>query len=113
MKKMLVITMLTIVLSGLFSFTSATAGSPVSSSLRQKIAESIVFPDAILGSYANTTVDVVFSLTSDGKIEIKDVKTDDTKLATFVKEKISAIRISDLPDCNTKYYKIKLTFQTP
>lgn len=113
MKKMLAITMLVIGIFGLSTLDSAYAGTPVSNSIRQTIIESVSYPDVILGKDAKETVDVLFKMTDDGKVEIRKITTANKELSKYVTEQISKIKISEALDLNNTYYKITLTFQAP
>jgi hypothetical protein len=113
MKKMFAITMFMIGIFGLISLETVKAGTPVSKSIRQTIVESVAYPDEILGKTANETIILLFKLTDDGKIEIKQMTSGNDELSKYVTSKISKIRITDPQDLDNKYYKIKLTFQTP
>jgi hypothetical protein len=113
MKKMFAITMLMFVFFGLVTVNPATAGTPVSCSIRQTIAESVTYPEAVLGKDANETVDVLFKLTDEGKVEVRKLTSGNKELLKYVTEQISKIQVTDAHDLNNTYYKITLTFQAP
>ena len=99
-----------LILSTTGTFAGKTAKPPVKD-IRSTIQESIKFPDLSYRDCYTGTVDVIFTVTDDGKIDIKKIDSDNTRIINEVKEQLSKISCGDLKCPPYQRYSIQITFK--
>jgi hypothetical protein len=111
MKKIIFSAILTIIVSGIFTVTTASAKGPaLSAAVRDNISKSVAFPENLIDN-AVETVEVLFTISEDGTVKVKKATSADQELADYVTREISKINMNAVQDPNSKYYRIVLTFQ--
>ena len=100
-----------VVLTGLFILAQgAYAVKPAVQNIREKMTESVKYPDfSFKTGYGE--VEIQFTLTPEGKIEIKKIKSTDAKLSEYVQEQVSKICCADVISPYQQHYKIKFRFR--
>lgn len=97
----------------IFSAATAYAANPVpfaAKNIRQKLVETFQHNENQIGFPSSGVVEILFTLSDDGKIEVKKFKATNDKIAGYVKKKIAAIEMNDFIHPYNQYYKIKLSF---
>ena len=98
---------------GLLSTFSSYASSPAAVSaknIRQKFIQAVMNPEDKSEVPTSGEVEVLFTLTDEGTVEIKKLKSSNEEVATYVKEKITAVPCKDFTHPYNQYYKIKFRF---
>lgn len=111
-KKIIRIIILTLVI-GFISTYSLYASGPAAvtaRNIREKIVNQIYNQDNMENLPAEGTVVVLFTVTDEGKIEIKKMESTNDEAGNFVTQKISAISAKDNIYPYHQYYRVKFQF---
>jgi len=97
-------------------FTSLTcfAGKPSVSpaeNIRNVIIGSVKHPVDVQKHKLTGSVDVLFSVKENGKLDIKKIMTDEDSIANCIKEQLSKITIKDANLSKGQFYKVKISFK--
>lgn len=92
------------------TFAGKTAKAP-ERDIRSVIQETIKFPDLSHRDCCTGTVKVLFTVSEEGKINIKKIDSENTKIINQVKEQLSKISCSDLKCPTYQRYSIQITFK--
>lgn len=112
MKTLLVIGMIiTIFALTAITFQASYAAKPAATCLRETLMENVHYPDAILKKSGTGNVLVTFTFSDDGKIVIKNIKTDNEELASYVRETLSNMNCSNLFGSYNQHYRINFRFK--
>jgi hypothetical protein len=105
-----------ILITLLFAIISATAiqaASPAAVSaknIRQKFVEAVMNPDDNYNVPTSGEVEVVFTVTDEGTIDIKKLEGTNKEVSDFVKDRISNVPCKDFVHPYNQYYKVKFRF---
>jgi hypothetical protein len=108
--RIIVITLLV----GFISTFSAYAESPAAISaknIRQKFIQAVQNPEDLTTIPTSGEVEVLFTVSDDGTIDIKKLKATNDEIANYVKEKIINVPCKDFVYPYNQYYKVKFSFQ--
>lgn len=110
MKTMNVIKMfITLIIIGVIAMSSGYAAKPAAQTLHQKMVEAVNYPDFLLKS-GTGEVEIIFTLTADGKINIEKIIASNKDLAKYVKEKVTNVCCADVISPYNQHYKVKFRF---
>lgn len=101
-------------LVGFISTFSAYAESPAAISaknIRQKFIQAVQNPEDLTTIPTIGEVEVLFTVSNDGTIDIKKLKATNDEIANYVKEKIINVPCKDFVYPYNQYYKVKFSFQ--
>lgn len=99
---------------GFISTFSTYAESPAAISaknIRQKFVQAVQNPEDISTMPTSGVVEVLFSITDDGNVEIQNIKGSNKEAMSYVKEKITNVPCKDFVHPYDQYYKVKFRFQ--
>jgi DNA-binding protein len=106
------------ILTGLISNVSVFAAGPAASpaavsakNIRQKFVAAVQQTDELTNIMTSGEVEVTFTVSEEGNIEIKNIKSTSGELADFVKDKISTVPCNDFYHPFNQYYRVKIRFQ--
>ena len=97
----------------IFSAGASYAASPVALSaknLREKLVETFQQTENQPGFPASGVVEILFTLSDDGKIVVKKLKASNDIIGGYVKEKITSVEMNNFIHPYNQYYRIKLSF---
>lgn len=100
-------------LLGFISIFSSYAESPAAISaknIRQKFVQAVMNADDKSDLPTSGEVEVLFTVSDEGTVEIKKLKSTSDEIATYVKEKIINIPCNDFSHPFNQYYKVKFIF---
>jgi hypothetical protein len=103
-----------VLLIGFISTFSTYAESPAAISarnIRQKFVQAVMNPEDLLNVSSAGVVEVLFTVTDDGNIDIKNIKSTNEEIANYVKDKISSVPCKENVEPTNQYYKVKFYFQ--
>ncbi|MCX6243447.1 MAG: hypothetical protein NTU98_01975 [Bacteroidetes bacterium] len=109
---MLTRTLMIALFLAILSATTYAAG-PVALSaknLRQKLVETFQQTENQPGFPTSGVVEILFTLSDDGKIEVEQFNATNDKIAGYVKKKIASVEMNDFFHPYNQHYRIKLTF---
>jgi outer membrane biosynthesis protein TonB len=115
MKKNILIAMITMIFFGViatgYGKTPAEL-SAISSSkeIRKIITKSIKYPDFGYKKDMYGDVEITFTVSEEGTIDIKKISSENDELKNYVKEQISNITIKDVSHPVNQKYSVKLAF---
>jgi outer membrane biosynthesis protein TonB len=92
------------------TFAGKTAKAPARD-IRTAIQETIQFPDLSYRDCCTGTVDVLFTVTAEGKINIKKIESENARIIEAVKSQLSKVICPDLNCPTYQRYSIQLTFK--
>ncbi len=92
------------------TFAGKTAKAPARD-IRTAIQETIHFPDLSYRDCCTGTVDVIFTVTADGKLDIKKIDSENTRIIEAVKSQLSEVTCPGLNFPTYQRYSIQLTFK--
>ena len=98
---------------GLLSTFSSYASSPAAVSaknIRQKFIQAVMNPEDKSEVPTSGEVEVLFTLTDEGIVEIKKIKGTNDDLEKYVTEKITSVPCKDFVHPYNQLYKIKFRF---
>ncbi|MCX6280087.1 MAG: energy transducer TonB [Bacteroidetes bacterium] len=93
---------------------SASAASPVltpADNVYKIIKESIKYPDQAVRESYTGTVDVIFTVDDDGKINVENTLSDSPDIEKIVKEQLSTICCKGVKTPFNEHYKITISFK--
>lgn len=97
-----------------FAFLSSTAASNPAQNCAEKmwnkLSESVKYPDFAVKEKIEGQVTVVFTITETGHISIKDVVTDEPRLAAFIKEELAGLECSEMLKAAGIEFKVRFRF---
>jgi TonB family protein len=96
-----------------FSY-QAYAGTPANecaSRIWQKFQSGIKYPEFAHKQAIQGEVIVVFTVSDDGKIIVKDVRSTDTELGKYVRSAMSEVKCPELQDAGVYDFKVKFHFR--
>ncbi|MDP4281445.1 MAG: hypothetical protein Q8867_04775 [Bacteroidota bacterium] len=93
------------------SFQVSYAAKPASKCLRETLMGSVRYPDAIMKQSGVGSVEVTFIISDEGKILIKNIKTDNEELAEYVKDQLGCISCENLFGAYNQHYRITFRFK--
>jgi outer membrane biosynthesis protein TonB len=92
------------------SFAGKTAKDPATD-IRQAIQQTVKFPTLSNRDCCTGTVDVLFTVTADGKLDIKKINSDNDRIVKEVKEQLAKVSCADLKCPSYQMYSIQITFK--
>jgi hypothetical protein len=101
-----------LIVTSLFLFAGTTyAAKPAAQCLREKFVESVKYPDFQFKTGFGE-VNLTFTVSPEGKIEIESLKATDDKLADYVKEQVEKINCADVITQYHQHFSINFRFKT-
>jgi hypothetical protein len=115
MKKKIMITMIIMlflcVIAAGYGKTPAEKSAMSSATEIQKIIiQSIKYPDFGFKEGLHGDLTITFTVSAEGKIELKNISSQSDKLRDYVKDQLTNITISDVIHHLNQQYKVKLKF---
>ena len=102
--------MMFIFLTG-FSSRANTPSMAPALYIQEVIKENLKYPEkAIKNSYSGS-VDVIFTIDEDGKINIKNTFADNPDIEKILKEQLSAVCCKGIKTSYDELYKVRITFK--
>ncbi len=101
-------------LVGFISTFSSYAASPAAISaknIREKFVQAVMNPDDQSNVPTSGEVEVLFTLSDEGTVEIKKIKGTNDEASNYVKDKITNVPCKDFVHPFNQYYKVKFRFQ--
>jgi hypothetical protein len=98
----------------IFAAISAYAGKPAltpAQHIQKVIKESITYPEQAVKECCTGSVDVYFTVSDDGKIQIDRLAGDTEGLEKMVKEQLSTICCKGIKTPYNEHYKITISFK--
>jgi hypothetical protein len=95
----------------LLSSGMASAANPAAKCIREVLKEAVKYPDCLMKKGSVGDVVVVFTLSDEGKIQVKSVKTSCPELAEYVKEKLSNTSCSEVISPYNQHYMVTFKFR--
>ncbi len=105
----LIILFAVLVLSG--NAFASTPASVCASTLNQKFEGKFSYPENAYKQAIQGDVIVIFSVSDEGRIIIKDVRANDAELAKYVREVMSTVQCPELNDANIYDFKVVFHFK--
>jgi TonB family protein len=105
---------LILIISGMFLSSPVIAGTPASecaSTLWQKFQGTIRYPEFAYKQAIQGEVTVLFTVSENGKIIVKDIRSTDTELAEYIREVISRVQCPELANAGIYDFKVKFNFK--
>ena len=102
---------LTIFVLSAITFKASYAAKPAATCLRETLMENVHYPDAILKKSGTGNVMVTFTISDDGKIVVRNIRTDNEELASYVRKTLSNINCSNLFGNYNQHYRINFRFR--
>ena len=103
-------------LIGFISILSTYAASPAAISaknIREKFVQAVMNAEDNSNLPTSGEVEVLFTVTDEGKIDIKKMKSTNEEIENYVKEKIVTVPCNDFSHPFNQYYKVRFIFQPP
>jgi|WetSurMetagenome_2_1015567.scaffolds.fasta_scaffold102448_2 hypothetical protein len=100
-------------LLGFITIFSGYAESPAAISaknIRQKFVQAVVNAEDKSDLPTSGEVEVLFTVSDEGMVEIKNLKSTNDEIATYVKEKIINVPCNDFSHPYNQYYKVRFIF---
>lgn len=105
------IMVLILVCAASFSSIAGKPEIPYATNVHKTLKESVKFPDLALKSGCCGTVDVLFFVDTDGKIEIRSITGADKSLEKGVKEQLEKLRVNDPKPVVKEQFYVRFTFK--
>jgi hypothetical protein len=100
-------------LFGFISILSTYAASPAAiaaKNVRQKFVEAVMNAEDKSDLPTSGEVEVLFTITDEGTVDIKKLKSTNEEIEKYVKEKIISVPCNDFVHPFNQYYKVKFIF---
>lgn len=105
---------LIVIVSGLFLSSPVIASTPASecaATLWQKFQGKIRYPEFAHKQAIQGEVTVLFTVSDDGSIVVKDIRSTDTKLAQYIRDVMSTVQCPELENAGIYDFKVKFNFK--
>jgi outer membrane biosynthesis protein TonB len=79
--------------------------------IQSMIKKTITYPDIAVNKGYTGSVDVLFTLTEDGKINVKKTTAENAEIEKLVKEQLAAMSLKDIKTTFNQHYWIRITFK--
>ncbi len=112
--KNILIFFLIIAINGLFLFQPVIASTPPSecaTTIWQKFQGKIRYPEFAYKQAIQGDVTVVFTVSDDGKIIIKDIRSTDTKLGKYIRDVMTTVQCPELENAGIYDFKVIFHFK--
>jgi outer membrane biosynthesis protein TonB len=100
-----------VVLFTAFLSVSASAAYPSTKCIRDILKESVKYPDRFINEASTGEVVVVFTITDDGRIDIKSVKSTSEELEKYVREQLASTCCKNVISPYNQHYRITFKFR--
>ena len=115
MKKRIFITLIALLLIGAYTATFAKSNaekSAVASSVKIKkvVTESVKYPDWGYKKGVHGDVEITFTVSGEGMIELKNISSKSDELKDYVKNELTKITLKDIMHPLNQQYKMTLKF---
>jgi hypothetical protein len=87
---------------------ASTPASECAATIWQKFKEKVSYPEYAYKQAVQGDVTVIFTVSDEGKIIVKDIRATDIDLANYIKEVISTVYCPELD--NASVYEFKVVF---
>ena len=87
---------------------ASTPASECASTLTQKFQGKIVYPETAQKQAIQGDVTVIFTVSDDGKIIVKDIRATDTELLKYIQDALTRVQVPELD--NASIYDFKVIF---
>jgi len=105
------IILMLICISGFATYAFEPVTVPPAQYLQQVIKEKVKYPEQAVRSSSTGTVDVIFTVTNEGKINIKKTFSDNRIIEKIVKDQLSSINFQGARIPSYEQYKVRITFK--
>ncbi len=105
---------LIMVVTGLFLSPPVFAGTPASecaATIWQKFQGKISYPDFAYKQAIQGEVTVIFTISDNGYIIVKDIRSTDTELGKYVRDVISRVQCPELDNAGIYDFKVVFNFK--
>jgi hypothetical protein len=102
--------MLLVCISGISSYALEPIVTPAQQ-LQKVISEGIKYPEQAVKNCCTGAVDVLFTVTEDGKINILKMNSENSHVEKMVKDQLSTICCKGVKVPTYESYKIRITFK--
>lgn len=105
---------LILIIAGVFISTGVIASTPASecaATLQQKFKGQIRYPEFAQKQSIQGEVTVLFTVSENGDIIVKDIRSTDVDLANYVRDVISTVRVPELDNAGVYDFKVKFNFK--
>jgi hypothetical protein len=106
--------MLIVLLAGILAVPGVQAASPAAmaaKNIRQKFVEVVRNPADLQNILVGGEVEVLFTVSEEGKIDIKRLEGSNKEIEDFVRDKISSIPCNEYIFPFNQHYKVKFRFE--
>jgi hypothetical protein len=93
-----------------FSSFAASPAAVSAKNIREKFVKAVMYPEDKTEIPTSGEVEVLFTLTDEGTVEIKKIKASDDNAAKYVTDKITSVPCKDFVHPYNQQYKIKFKF---
>jgi hypothetical protein len=90
---------------------ASTPASECASMIWQKFKGKISYPEYAYKQAIQGDVTVIFTLSDNGKIIVKDIRATDIDLAKYIKDVISTVQCPELDNSNVYEFKVIFHFK--
>jgi hypothetical protein len=97
-------------ISGISSYAIEPFPSPAQQ-LQKVIKDGLKYPEIAIKNCCTGSVDVIFTVSEDGKINIQKMNSENAHVEKMVKDQLSTICFKGVKVSSFEYYKIKITFK--
>ena len=107
-------TFLILTITGLFLSSPVIASTPPSecaATLWQKFQGKIRYPEFAHKKAIQGEVTVLFTVSENGNILVKDIRSTDTELAQYIRDVISTVQCPELDNAGIYDFKVKFNFK--
>jgi outer membrane biosynthesis protein TonB len=97
-------------ISGMSSYAANPVPGPADR-IQKMIKESIKYPEKAIRNGCCGTVDVTFTVDTDGKINIKKMSTENKDVYELVKQQLSSVCCKGIKTPFNQHYKVSITYK--
>lgn len=90
---------------------ASTPASECATTIWQKFQGKIRYPEFAYKRAIQGEVTVIFTVSENGNIIVKDIRSTDTELGRYIKEAISDVRCPELENANIYDFKVTFNFK--
>ncbi|MEI7501312.1 MAG: hypothetical protein WCK84_12805 [Bacteroidota bacterium] len=106
----LILVLMFISVSGISSFASEPADGS-SDNICKIIKESIKYPKHAVENGYTGSVDLIFTINEEGKLNIEKLSTDDKDISDNVKKQLSSVCLKAIKGSSNEHYAVTITFR--
>ena len=103
--------LLAIMATGVLMTDNLYAFTPPAKSIREILIQNVPYPGYQAKNPANGEVEVVFTLSDEGKVQVKSIKGSSPYLENYVKEALSGICCTGVVSPYNQHYRVTFTFR--